>query len=80
MAISAGPAAGTNKLPGQAPLGNYENGLAVDGHEGSLFEGTLYTVTSPGTVGIYAHSGEPIGELTGFSWACGLAGTARSWV
>jgi sugar lactone lactonase YvrE len=71
--FSAGAGAGTNKLPGQAPLGNYENGLAVDGHEGSLLEGTFYTVTSPGSVGVYGASGESIGELTGFYWACGLA-------
>jgi len=71
--FTAGPGALTNRLPGQNLGGTGENGLGVDGHVGSPFEGHLYVTSNSSTVRVYADSGALVGTINGFGEACGVA-------
>jgi hypothetical protein len=71
--FSKGPNAGSNKLTGQALGFGGEGEIAVDNAPGSPFAGALYVTSNGGTVSIYANSGEQLGELSGFTEACGVA-------
>jgi NHL repeat len=70
--FSAGPDAGTNKLTGQSLGFGGEAEVGVDNSE-SVFAGSVYISSTPSKVNIYADTGEPLGELTGFGEACGVA-------
>jgi sugar lactone lactonase YvrE len=71
--FTAGPDAGTNELTGQSLGFGGEGEIAVDSAPSSPLKGALYVTSNGGTVSVYAQSGEQLGELTGFSEACGVA-------
>ena len=71
--FTAGPSAGTNEISGQSLGFGGEGEIAVDNSPGSPLAGALYVTTNSGAVRLFASSGEPLGELTGFNEACGVA-------
>ncbi len=71
--FTAGPGASTNSLPGQSLGGTGENGVSVDSHVGSPFEGDLYVTSNSSTLSVYADSGAFVGTINGFGEACGSA-------
>jgi sugar lactone lactonase YvrE len=73
LAFTEGAGAGTNKIGGLANGGNYENAVAADSAEGSMFQGSWYTPTNSGTVGVFNFNGKEIGSISGFGYACGVA-------
>ena len=62
-----------NKLTGQAVGFTNEGDVAVDNAPGSPLSGDFYVSQAGGSVSIFANTGEQLGELNGFNYACGVA-------
>ena len=74
--FTAGPDVETNAL--SVPLGGAGEGqMAVDSHQGSPFQSALYATTE-GQVAVFAPSGEKLGDIKGFGYACGIAADPTS--
>ncbi len=67
------PSIAANKLTGQSLGYTSEAQIAFDNAVGSPLRGSLYVTNNAGAVKIYDTGGEPIGEITGFGEACGVA-------
>jgi hypothetical protein len=63
----------SNQITGQSLGGAGEGQIAVDSAASSPFQGALYVTTNGSAVRVYANNGEKLGELTGFSEACGVS-------
>jgi sugar lactone lactonase YvrE len=71
--FTAGPGAGTNAISAGGLGGTAETAIGVDNAPGSPFNGDFYAKEGTGKIGVYKADGEKLGELSGFSGACGLA-------
>jgi sugar lactone lactonase YvrE len=71
--FTAGPGAGTNAISAGGLGGTAETAIGVDNASGSPFNGDFYAKEGTGKIAVYKADGEKLGELSGFSGACGLA-------
>jgi hypothetical protein len=73
--FTAGPGAGSNKITQSSLVGGnpQQTGIAVDNAPGSPLSGAFY-IKGTDTLGVYASSGEKLGELNlGSQFTCGFA-------
>ncbi len=71
--FTEGPDAGTNRIAEQTFGGGGEGDIAVDNAPGSPVSGDVYVTTNGDHVNVFANTGKPLGQLTGFGEACGIA-------
>jgi hypothetical protein len=71
LKFTAGPGVKTNRIP-NSEMNPSETEIAFDS-SGGFLDGTVYAVHGPNTIVAYARSGALLGELTGFTQACGVA-------
>ncbi len=70
--FTAGPGAGTNKVPVTIFGGTAEAQVAFD-NSGGFFDGSFYVTSTGGSVKLFAGNGEELGTIGGFSYQCGVA-------
>ena len=70
--FTAGPGAGSHRIPNSGIGGGGETSIAVDS-SGGLLDGAVYVPSNSSSVNVYAETGELLGNITGFGYACGLA-------
>jgi hypothetical protein len=66
-----GPGAGTNRIS-NPEMNASESEIAIDS-SGGVLDGAIYAMHGPTAVVAYSRSGVLLGELTGFTQACGVA-------
>ena len=70
--FSAGPGAGSHRIPNSGIGGPGETSIAVDS-SGGPFDGAIYVPGGSSAVNVYADTGVSLGQVTGFGFACGVA-------
>ena len=72
--FSEGPGSGSNEIPGLSLGFGGEGQVAVDNAPGAgVLTRALYVTSNGGSVQVFSPSGAELGELSGFSEACGVA-------